>query len=110
MKDLVLCIPTSNAHKLNLNEVLKLKGKFQSIILVLDGVYPFDLENVKDSIFKIIWHKENKGLAAARNVGVFNCDAEFIAFLDADCVPGEGWPEVLLSTLTIPKLLLWVQK
>ena len=104
MKDLVLCIPTSNAHILNLNEVLKLKGKFQSIILVLDGVYPFDLENVKDSIFKIIWHKENKGLAAARNVGVFNCDAEFIAFLDADCVPGEGWPEVLLKYFDDPQV------
>ncbi len=45
---------------------------------------------------KIIHHKKNKGLSATRNTGVFEGDAELIAFLDGDMTVENNWIESFL--------------
>ncbi len=60
-----------------------------SIIVVDDGstddTYAILSEYAKESKIKIqIIQQENKGLSAARNIGIKNSIEEFIAFLDAD--------------------------
>lgn len=45
---------------------------------------------------RIIRHPTNKGLAAARNTAIKNLHTEFIASLDADCVPESDWLERLM--------------
>ena len=55
------------------------------IVVVNDGSTdePFSvLEKYLDKIALI--NQQNKGLAAARNTGIRNCDGEFVQFLDAD--------------------------
>ncbi len=38
----------------------------------------------KDARIKVFTHTENKGVSAARNLGIRNCSGQYIAFLDAD--------------------------
>lgn len=38
----------------------------------------------KDSRIKLLYNKENKGIAYTRNRGIQECDTEFIAIMDAD--------------------------
>jgi glycosyltransferase involved in cell wall biosynthesis len=42
---------------------------------------------------RVISHSENRGLAAVRNTGFRAVRNEFVAALDADCVPGARWLE-----------------
>lgn len=39
----------------------------------------------------IVRHEKNRGPAAARNTGVRNTSAAFVAFIDADCTAGTAW-------------------
>ncbi len=41
-------------------------------------------ESIDDPRIRIIRHEKNKGLSAARNTGIKNAAAKFVAFLDAD--------------------------
>ena len=38
----------------------------------------------KDARIKVFTHTENKGVSAARNLGIRNCSGQYIAFLYAD--------------------------
>jgi len=49
---------------------------------------------------RIIALKTNKGLAHARNTAVNAAKTDFIASLDADCVPQETWLEKLMANFT----------
>lgn len=55
----------------------------------------------KDPRFRII-HKENNGLSRARNTGIENANADYIAFLDSDDI----WMPKHLS-LTMKKMLVY---
>lgn len=83
-------IPLYNKEKYVENALLSiLNQKFSDfeIIIVNDGstdksvskVKPFLTENIR-----LIEHDKNKGLSAARNTGIKNSTASYIAFLDAD--------------------------
>jgi len=57
------------------------------IVVVIDGPDPETvsvLEEVRDSRLRVLPLSENVGLAEARNVGVRNAIAEWVAFLDDD--------------------------
>lgn len=44
----------------------------------------------------IIHHEKNLGLSSARNTGINNCNADFIAFLDGDMTVEDNWLESFL--------------
>lgn len=45
---------------------------------------------------RLIRHTHNRGLAASRNTAIKNMKAEFIASLDADCIPEHNWLKQLM--------------
>ncbi len=50
--------------------------------------------------FPFLVHEPVPGAAAARNRGVREARGEFVFFLDADCVPQEGWVVEMLQRMT----------
>lgn len=71
---------------------LPVTDKWQVLILVVDdgstdSTLTF-LKKVKSPRLKILRLLENKGRAAARHFGAINSRANYLLFLDSDCLPG----------------------
>lgn len=54
----------------------------------------------KDSRIKVIHHKENQGLSAARNTGIDNSNGEYITFIDSDDWVSKDYVEYLYKIIT----------
>ncbi|MFH1598271.1 MAG: glycosyltransferase [Patescibacteria group bacterium] len=97
-----IIIPAYNAGKIidrclrALIDQLKEKSDWE-IIVVDDG----STDNTKDQIRKFpeveYLHQENKGSAAARNLGIRESKGEIILFIDADCEPTATWVEEMIK-------------
>jgi glycosyltransferase involved in cell wall biosynthesis len=77
----------------------------REIIVVDDGSTDDTASVLKrfDGKIKII-SKRNGGPASARNCGIKEAEAEFIAFTDSDCLPDREWLANLLSGFTDDKV------
>ncbi|MCJ8280166.1 MAG: glycosyltransferase [Rivularia sp. ALOHA_DT_140] len=84
-----IIIPAYNAIKYlpeTLESVLKQSFTDFEVFIIDDGSYDNIVEwvdGIQDSRVKFISQK-NKGVSAARNLGISNASGEYIAFLDAD--------------------------
>src|SRR5262245_9487013 len=71
-------------------------------IIVVDDASQDDTEKIlrqfQDSRIRLIRHKTNQGVAAARNTGVVNSKGKFIAFLDDD---DQWFPQKLEKQLRV---------
>ena len=90
MIDISVIIPVYNAAPLIrrcLDSVLAQKGDYTyEVLLIDDGSTDESVEIIKsyeNPDFKLFQQK-NAGPAAARNVGIFNAQGKYLAFLDAD--------------------------
>ncbi|MCF6158763.1 MAG: glycosyltransferase [wastewater metagenome] len=99
-------VPTYNrAHLLRMAIVSILNQTFQDFeILVIDDCSNDGTQEVirdfHDKRVQYIRHKVNKGEAGARNTGILNSNAEYIAFLDDD----DAWlPEKLMLQVNLLK-------
>ena len=54
----------------------------------------------------VLRHATSRGPAAARNTGLRAATTEFVAFLDSDVVPRNGWLEVMLGHFSDPAVAL----
>ena len=52
----------------------------------------------------IVRHRVRRGPAAARMTGLEEVATPLVAFVDADCVPGDGWLEPLLAHFDDPRV------
>ncbi len=101
MPDFSVIIPLFNKQDYitaTLNSVLRQSYASFEIIVVDDGSTDESLKRVETMVaskIKIIPHKTNKGLAAARNTGIKHARGRFIAFLDAD----DLWCSDFLETI-----------
>jgi mycofactocin system glycosyltransferase len=53
---------------------------------------------------RLVRHRLNRGPAAARNTGVRLADTPFVAFVDSDCRPEDGWLDILMPHFDDPKV------
>lgn len=72
-------------------------------VIVIDDASPLEAKKelacINDNRLKILYHKENKNGAIARNTGIKNANGEYIAFLDFDDIWYENKLERQLEQL-----------
>jgi len=69
------------------------------MIVVNDGSTDNTAEVASRYPVRIISHAHNRGLAATRNTGVRAATHEYVASIDADCVPRKNWLETLMASV-----------
>lgn len=89
MSDISVIIPVYNRDsslKDAVESVLLQTYKPSEIIIIDDGSFISAKDILKNylSHVKIISHKSNMGVSAARNTGVINSSSKYVAFLDSD--------------------------
>ena len=103
MNRVSLYIPCYNAGKFldeSLEGALRQTYPIDEIIVVDDGSTDDTAAKALKHNVRIISHDGNKGLGAARNTALANINSEFVASLDADCVPSPDWLERLMKNFT----------
>ncbi|MFC1734803.1 glycosyltransferase [Candidatus Hydrogenedentota bacterium] len=72
----------------------------EEIIVVDDGSSDGTLALAKKLGVHVVKHLQNSGLACVRNTAVKTAKTEFVASLDADCVPIRSWLRLLMEEIT----------
>lgn len=98
-----LYVPCFNAEeniKACLEAILKQSFSIEEILVIDDGSTDKTLDIVSQFPVRIIRHSENEGLASVRNTAVKSAKGDFLASLDSDCIPEEGWLEELMKNFS----------
>jgi glycosyltransferase involved in cell wall biosynthesis len=75
-------------------------------VLVIDASKPDVLKDIKDTHPEVMWHQfvpkiaNKSSIPEQRNYGIRHANGDIIVFIDANCVPVDGW----LKKLTAPIL------
>ena len=86
-----------------LDRCLLAVGRRPTIVVDDGSLEPERIRDVCDRHgVKLIRRPSNAGPAAARNTGLAAVTTPFVAFLDSDCVPPEGWIAALVGHLEDP--------
>jgi mycofactocin system glycosyltransferase len=75
-----------------------------SVIVVDDGSTPPLDESSPEPGTRVIRRDRTGGPGAARNAAWPECSTPVVVFLDADCVPAEGWLDALLPHFRDPQV------
>ena len=104
---ITLYIPCYNAEEY-IDDILKAVFNqtlpADEVIVVDDGSTDNTAKIASGYPIRLIRHSENRGLSASRNSAIKNSKAEFIASLDADCLPSPGWLQHLMQGLDAPRV------
>lgn len=103
--DVAVVIPVRD-RVLELDRCLTSLGRAHPVLVVDDGSrQPAAVADVAARHGARVLHlAENGGPAAARNAGVAATCSEFVALVDSDCVPPEGWLEVVCGHFDDPSI------
>ena len=80
-----------------LEAVLKQTYPLKDVLVIDDGSTDETEAIALRYPVKVIKHGRNLGLAATRNTAIKNINTEFIASVDADCLPESGWLGLLME-------------
>lgn len=106
MPDTTVVIPARDHHD-GLRRTLDALSDLTSlrVIVVDDGSsQPVRIEQGAPACTSVVRLDPPGGPAAARNAGWRLADSEIVAFLDADCVPHDGWLNTLLHHFADPSV------
>lgn len=113
MEKVTLYIPFYNASQYVdrvIPAVMTQSYPIEEVLIINDGSNDKEIEAVKKYIdttkypLRIVSHEYNRGLSAARNTGFREANCEFVASLDADCVPEPDWLEKLMNNFSDEKI------
>jgi glycosyltransferase involved in cell wall biosynthesis len=89
-----LYIPCYNTEKtlgVCIEAVLGQSFRLKEVVVIDDGSTDSTAQVAGQYPVRVISHSFNKGLAAARNTAINNIHTDYIASVDADCVPEKEW-------------------
>jgi len=75
-------------------------GDKTALIVVDDGSTDSTSEIAKSFGARVVRHEENMGFGQARESALLNCDTDVLAFIDDECIVGDGWFVELQSEWT----------
>lgn len=113
MKKVTLYIPFYNASQYIdrvIPAIMMQSYPIEEVLIIDDGSNDNEIEAAKKYINKtkyplrILSHEYNMGLGATRNTGFREAQCEFVASLDADCIPESDWLENLMSNFLNEKI------
>ena len=102
MKNITAYIPCHNAEKFIrgcLESLFSQTLRPAEVIVVNDGSTDRTVEVAGEFPVRIIHLQDHPGLAAARNAAIEESGHDYIASLDADCIPERRWLENLMKVL-----------
>jgi len=102
-----LYIPCYNAQEFIkdcLEGVLKQTYPIDEILVIDDGSKDTTVSIASKYPVKILKHNKNMGLAVARNTAFKNAQGDFVASLDADCIPEPEWLEKMMKEFNDKKV------
>ena len=108
MSEVSVYIPCFNATETIqscLEAVLRQTYLIKEILVIDDGSTDETTKIVSGYSVRLIRHMNNQGLAAARNTALKNINTEFVASLDADCIPEPNWLERLMKRFNSAKIV-----
>ncbi|MFA6217645.1 MAG: glycosyltransferase family 2 protein [Candidatus Omnitrophota bacterium] len=94
MNDVCLYIPCYNSEKtirLSLEAVLKQSYPLKEVLVIDDCSSDKSVEIVSSYPVKLLRLDTNSGLASVRNIAIHTLKSEYVASVDADCVPEKDW-------------------
>jgi glycosyltransferase involved in cell wall biosynthesis len=103
--EVALYVPSFNAAgtiRPCLESALKESFPLKEIIVVDDASTDDTAEIASQYPVKLIRHKINRGLAAARNTAIKQITSEFVASIDADCLIHPEWLKRLMEEFKSP--------
>jgi len=86
-----------------LDAVLKQTYPVEEVVIIDDGSDDKTVEIASSYPVRIV-RQVNKGLSAARNIAIKNINTEFIASVDADCLPEPDWLRHLMERFNSSKI------
>ena len=102
MKNITAYIPCHNADRFIgscVKALLEQSLKPSEILVINDGSTDRTVEKAKRFPVKVIHLEGHPGLADARNSAIKAASHDYIASIDADCVPESTWLECLMNTV-----------
>lgn len=102
--DVTVVIPVRDRHRELARCLEGLRGGASPVVVVDDCSADADAIALiaGEAGARVVRRAVNGGPGAARNTGLGAVSTPFVAFLDSDCVPREGWLEGLLAHFSDP--------
>jgi GT2 family glycosyltransferase len=100
-------IPAFNADQTIercLISIIKAAPFKKEIIVIDDGSTDRTYEIASKYAIKLLHQGQNKGAAAAKNIGLVQASGEIVAFVDSDCIVEENYFAELISALNEAKI------
>lgn len=104
---LSVIIPAFNSDRtigLCLSSITKATPIKKEIIVIDDCSTDRTCEIASKYEIKLLHQSQNRGAAAARNLGLFQASGEIVAFIDSDCIIEENYFDELISVLNEAKI------
>jgi len=102
-----LYIPCFNAEKTIgycLDAVFSQSQPLKEVLVIDDYSTDSSPEIISGYPVKIIRHTSHRGLSASRNTAIKNTDSQYVASLDADCIPEPDWLSRLIGKINSPAI------
>ncbi len=99
MNDVCLYIPCYNSEKtirLSIEAVLQQSYPLKEVLVIDDCSSDRSAEIVSSYPVKLIRLESNSGLASVRNTAINSLKSEYVASVDADCVPEKDWLKLMM--------------